>query len=1162
MARSAQPAIDPELLRAAAAALRGCDWRAAFSRNAAARGEQLCESGFVTLDRVASGSDAGSILVKATVHSQTERNTRYKVAVELSAPSTGLFLEGECTCPMALQCKHAAAVICELLDECDEEVSDVPASVLFGNPNPEGTRQALMDDLARKAAEMGFQIAELFPGARNHPLTESSRALADANRNPREESLVRVDPADAGNLRAWNDWLLRFGAPLAASGTARYELSFLLKCQGQRLTVQMLGRKPDAKGRQGSFKTLPDLFAGIQRNPWAEIEPADQPVLERLFGSPRIFQYSNDRALAGEHGRKTLEALLQRGCLLDGPSKVVARMAASRKPEIHRAMLSDGSQRLVVSTLPPAEIVTLDGLWYVDERSGEIGPIEGIGEREFEQISRAPLLRPSVHRVLATQLSAIPSLPAPTSIETRLRRQLTGARLDVLAAPDLYFGATERHFGARLSFRYDDVLVEAGDHAGSSTHLQGHVRTIVEHDRRGEQGWVRKLRDRDLVPFSERYFRQVHLWISNARSATAESWLELADPLRAVGFEVVYGADFPLRLEPDPDAWFADLEPREGSPWFDLELGIRIGDETVSLLPILVKALASKSLALTPAPNERPDATWLAPLDEQRRVRLPLAKVRALVAPILEWLDQLGRGTSLKLPLLRADVADAYGELDLEVRAATTLTRLAQALKAGSERVRIETPSTLTATLRDYQLDGLVWLDFLARHQLGGLLADDMGLGKTVQVLAHLLSEKAQGRLQAPVLIVMPTSVVPNWQAEAARFAPTLKLLTLHGGARKAQFVRAPEFDVILTTYALLPRDHDALAAMHFDLAVFDEAQAIKNPLAKAAQCARSLDATRRLVMTGTPLENHLGELWAQMDLVLPGLLGGRREFTTHFRTPIEKHSDADKRERLARRLRPFLLRRTKQQVARELPPKTEIIQRIELEGPQREFYESLRLAMHERVRKAIKARGVGQSSIVVLDALLKLRQVCCDPALVKLPAAAKQRASAKRTALMELLEPLLAEGRRVLLFSQFTEMLDLIQHELDERSLKYVRLDGSTRDRAAPVLAFQGEQVPLMLISLKAGGVGLNLTAADTVIHYDPWWNPAVENQATDRAHRIGQDKPVFVYKLVCTDTVEDKIIALQSRKAELASAILDGGTSTSLQFDEATIEELLGAG
>ena len=498
-------------------------------------------------------------------------------------------------------------------------------------------------------------------------------------------------------------------------------------------------------------------------------------------------------------------------------------------------------------------------------------------------------------------------------------------------APSVPHAAAPISLGARLGFHYDDVLIDAEDRSGTLTQIQGQVRTVVERNRASEQGWVDKLREFGMVRFYEHHHNFVPLWISRTQSGTAEGWLELAEPLRALGFELVYAADFPLELAPDPDIWFADLDEHEGSPWFDLELGIRIGDEKVSLLPILVKALASKSLSMTPLPNERSDATWLAPLDETRRVRLPLAKVRALVAPILEWLDQLGRGNSLKLPLLRADLADAYAELDLHVRAASTLTRLAQALRAGTGGVRIEPTATFKGTLRNYQIDGIVWLDFLAQHQLGGLLADDMGLGKTIQVLAHLLSEKAQGRLKAPVLIVMPTSLVPNWQAEAARFAPSLTLLTLHGGARKAHFARGAQFDVILTTYALLPRDFDELAALHFDLVVFDEAQALKNPLAKAALCARRLNTQRRLVMTGTPVENHLGELWAQVDLVLPGLLGERREFATHFRTPIEKHQDADKRQRLTRRLRPFLLRRTKQQVARELPRKTEIVQPIAL---------------------------------------------------------------------------------------------------------------------------------------------------------------------------------------------------------------------------------------
>ena len=1149
--------INPELMRRAEAVLRRSDWRSLFSVNAARRGEQLCESGNVTLDKVATGSLADGVLIKATVRSQTDRYERYKVAIEMAAAQAQLILDCECTCPVGLQCKHAAAVVHELLAQNDADELDIGAPEV--RPDHAGqleARQALISDLERKAAELGFNIAELFPGARDGA-PRAATAVPESVHQP------TVDPQDAKNLRAWKDWLQRLTAQPAMLDKLPYELDLRLTIDGQRLLVQVLGRKPRASGRPELFKQLPNFFDGRLHDPWAEIAPADQPLFRLLLVNPIARQYSLDRALVGTQGLQALTLLIDRGCKFAGTALATPRLAGPRQAGASWSLMADGSQKLAVALQPPAEIVDIDGLWYVDLQTGELGPVEGIDARQLEQIRRAPVLRPALREVLAPRLAVVPSLPAPIHMETRLRSRLTGARLEVCRAPTIYsHAAAPISFGARLGFHYDDVLIDAEDRSGTSTLIHGQVRTVVERHRASEQAWVDKLREFGMARFYEHHHSFVPLWISRTQPGTAEGWLELGEPLRALGFEVVYAADFPLELAPDPDTWFADLAEHEGSPWFDLELGIRIGDEKVSLLPILVKALATRSLSMTPLPNERPDATWLAPRDDKQRVRLPLAKVRALMAPILEWLDQLGRGNSLKLPLLRADLASAYGELDVNVRAANTLSRLAQVLKAGLEGVRIEPPAALKGTLRDYQLDGLVWLDFLARHQLGGLLADDMGLGKTIQVLAHLLSEKAQGRLQAPVLIVMPTSLVPNWQSEAARFAPTLKLLTLHGGGRKAHFARGAEFDVILTTYALLPRDFDALAALRFDLVVFDEAQALKNPLAKAALCARRLNAQRRLVMTGTPVENHLGELWAQVDLVLPGLLGGRREFATHFRTPIERHQDVERRERLTRRLRPFLLRRSKQQVARELPPKTEIVQRIELEGPQREFYESLRLAMHERVREAIKARGVAQSSIVVLDALLKLRQVCCDPALVKLPAASKQRSSAKREALFDLLEPLLAEGRRVLLFSQFTEMLDLIQGELDQRKQRYVRLDGSTRDRAAPVQAFQAGEVPLLLISLKAGGVGLNLTAADTVIHYDPWWNPAVESQATDRAHRIGQDKPVFVYKLVCSDTVEDKIIALQTRKAELASAILDGGASTSLRFDEATIEELLGKG
>jgi SNF2 family DNA or RNA helicase len=427
-------------------------------------------------------------------------------------------------------------------------------------------------------------------------------------------------------------------------------------------------------------------------------------------------------------------------------------------------------------------------------------------------------------------------------------------------------------------------------------------------------------------------------------------------------------------------------------------------------------------------------------------------------------------------------------------------------------------------------------------------------------VLAHLAAEKARGRLDRPALVLAPTSLVANWHDEARRFAPMLKVLVVHGPERHGRHADIPLHDVVITTYPLLLRDRDALCAHDYSVLVLDEAQAIKNARSQAARVVRDLSARQRIAMTGTPLENHLGELWAQFDAVEPGLLGNQRQFAKFFRNPIEKHADAERRERLGRRIAPLLLRRRKEDVLAELPPKTEILRRIDLEGGQRELYETLRLAQHERVRDVMRERGLAQSGIVVLDALLKLRQACCDPRLVKLETARHVTESAKLDYLLQLLADLVAEGRRVLVFSQFAEMLALIGKALDARKLPWQALTGDvpgTR-RAALVERFQEGKVPLFLVSLKAGGVGLNLTAADTVVHYDPWWNPAVETQATDRAHRIGQDKPVFVYKLICAGTVEEKIQALQQRKADLAQAVLEGAASEAVAFDEADLNEL----
>jgi SNF2 family DNA or RNA helicase len=350
------------------------------------------------------------------------------------------------------------------------------------------------------------------------------------------------------------------------------------------------------------------------------------------------------------------------------------------------------------------------------------------------------------------------------------------------------------------------------------------------------------------------------------------------------------------------------------------------------------------------------------------------------------------------------------------------------------------------------------------------------------------------------------------------------------------------EYDIVLSSYALLPRERERWLANRWHIVVLDEAQNIKNATTQAAKVVSELNADQRLCLSGTPMENHLGELWSLFHFLMPGFLSSLPKFTKLFRTPIEKHGDTERLRQLRGRVTPFMLRRTKGDVATELPPKIENITRVKLIGKQADLYETIRLATEKTVREALASKGLARSQITVLDALLKLRQVCCDPRLVPAGIGKSVTQSAKLEQLMALLPEMIAEGRRVLLFSQFTSMLALIEDELKARNMQWVKLTGQSTKRDALIEQFTSGQVPLFLISLKAGGVGLNLPQADTVIHYDPWWNPAAENQATDRAHRIGQQSTVFVYKMVAEGTIEERILALQARKAGLAESMYSG--------------------
>jgi superfamily II DNA or RNA helicase len=781
-----------------------------------------------------------------------------------------------------------------------------------------------------------------------------------------------------------------------------------------------------------------------------------------------------------------------------------------------------------------------------------------------------------VAALLTLQRQSPPAAPRPQLPERRVD--------DLEPVPQLSLGSHVRlHYDARKG-----RMVEQTQHRAALAFHYGEQLTFGKPARDLlVPGATETLRIR-RHPEAEAHHRQtlaaqgfhIALRKSEALPETAGELFELLDDdswlhwvrhdlprLREQGWRIEMRPEFHYNLL-NIDDWYLQLEPAAEQDWFELEMGIEVQGQRLSLLPILLHAIRHNSWLLTPEALARraDDELLLVPVSRapgaSQRLALPFGRLRPLLASLGELFFQAPGEAPQRLRLARPDaarLATLEEGLPLHWQGGEALRDFARRLRDLPQQA-MQAPAGLQAELRPYQLQGLAWLQTLRELQVGGVLADDMGLGKTLQTLAHILLEKEAGRLSAPALIVMPTSLIPNWQDEAARFAPDLRVLALHGSRRSALFAEMGNADLLLTSYALLARDLKALARQPYHLLILDEAQNIKNPRSKAAQAARELNARHRLCLTGTPMENHLGELWSLFHLLMPGWLGDQQAFKQDYRLPIEKHGDLGRLAHLKARVRPFLLRRTKEQVAPELPPKSEITQYLELTEAQRDRYEAVRLAMDSKIRAEIQRQGLARSQLLILEALLRLRQVCCDLRLLDDEAAAgcKSADSAKLSALLPMLEELFAEGRRVLLFSQFTGVLELIAAELKARKIPYAQLTGSTRDRRTPVEEFQAGRLPVFLISLKAGGAGLNLTAADTVIHFDPWWNPAAEAQASDRAYRIGQDKPVFVYRLIARGSVEEKIQQLQKAKAELARGLLEGAVQAEWRMDEEDIAAL----
>jgi hypothetical protein len=729
------------------------------------------------------------------------------------------------------------------------------------------------------------------------------------------------------------------------------------------------------------------------------------------------------------------------------------------------------------------------------------------------------------------ELYAMPRLPhieLPPEVGLTESRGAPKPRLTIRnASGDAQANAKEGRLSAEVAFEYDGHIIPA-DGAPIGIIDQEHQR-IVRRDIDAEEAAVKRLEsmgfhlewDWDAQPLKRRLVLLARKLPIVVPQLIRDGW-----HVEAEGKLYRQAGKFNVRVS-------------SGIDWFELDATVDFGGTEIPL-PQLLAAMKRGDQTVT-----LDDGTVGILPEEWLKKYAPLAELAS------EEDDESLRFTASQVGFLDALLSELP-----EVRVDEAFERARQQLRTFDGVGPLDAPGGFVGELRPYQRDGLGWLQFLNRFRFGGCLADDMGLGKTIQVLALLEARRAEK--SGPSLVVVPKSLVWNWQQEAGRFTPQLRVLA-HGGAQRLRSTdHFEQYDLVITTYGTLRRDAGFFKDTTFDYVILDEAQAIKNADTESAKAARLLKANHRLAMSGTPIENHLGELWSLFEFLNPGLLGGARVFKSVTTAPANGKPDTNTRQILAKALRPFILRRTKQQVARDLPEKTEQTIFCELEPAQRQLYDELREHYRQSLLGRIAEVGINKSKMQVLEALLRLRQAACHPGLIDESRSAEP--SAKIDALLAQLDEVIDEGHKALVFSQFTSFLAILRQRLEASGTTYEYLDGQTRDRQQRVERFQNdEQCRLFLISLKAGGVGLNLTAADYVFLLDPWWNPAVEAQAIDRAHRIGQTKAVFAYRLIARDTVEEKVLELQRSKRDLADAIINADNSLVSGLGREEIELLL---
>jgi len=1028
---------------------------------------------------------------------------RYSASIHLTSSNGKLVdINGDCSCPVGHNCKHVVA----LLLEHGEQHRTVHAKVL-ADPTSQWLYQLKVANSATTGQNNSKQILLYLLNKKiystNQRFVLETIKVDKTKQNTYKNSTSHtIDPNSEAAYMQPND---------------RYIQSLMKATNGGLLSMS-----PTLEGEGGAALFLELLKS--ERCHWGD--------------------YKTQKLVLGKHIK----------------SELYWHLNSDRVQQIRCKALQDSAE--ILPTIPP---------YYINLETGECGQIDcGIEDKMASiLIASPPVLPQNVDNVISYIKENLSSANIPIPYHPKIKKlaQYEPTPLLKLSNIDVsnFYGGFDEPIGVlHLNFDYAGYVVNPNDKTSELNVVEHDEFLSITRNLDFEQKVLKKLDSIGLIADEygvDEFGSDISQGLILEPIDSTQTWLDFMlghkDNLIEQDWDVEISDDFVFQIEAI-DGWYADVES-SGVEWFSFELGVKVNGRDVNLLPFMVKLLQGTKNAeeihhLLSQPDDHP---IVLKQDNGKYLNVAFGKVRHIIETLVELYDPASLDDKGKLTLSRyqsnqlAEIGEDNPQL--EWSGGDSLRQFGAKLHGFKGIKKVDVPKGLKAELRDYQKEGLNWLQFLREYNLGGILADDMGLGKTVQALAHLLIEKDARRSDLPSLVIAPTSLMVNWAREAEKFAPELSILVLQGQDRKKKFEEILDHDVVLTTYPLLTRDSGVLLQHHWHMVILDEAQNIKNPKAKASQNIRQLICRHRLCLTGTPMENHLTELWSQFHFLMPGMLGDEKKFKYLFRTPIEKRQDRDRQKRLRERIAPFMLRREKKDVAKELPPKTEIISRVTLESGQRDLYETIRVSMNAKVREVIAQKGMGRSHIIILDALLKLRQICCHPQLLKIPSAKKIKHSAKLEQLMEMVPEMVEEGRKILLFSQFTSMLAIIEEELTKRKIEYVKLTGQTKDRAQPVDDFQAGKVPVFLISLKAGGSGLNLTAADTVIHYDPWWNPAAENQATDRAYRIGQDKPVFVYKMITEGTVEEKILEMQAKKQALADALFSSESqSTKISVDD----------